>query len=101
MRYSKFTLVILMAALLCVSGSAMADKVATGPGYIDLSFIEIPDDADEIQDIDLSLVLKDVVREAKANDDMEIAELLTPEVQERIENILDNRPESEKNWRGN
>jgi hypothetical protein len=77
MRYSKFNLVILMAALLCVSGSAMAAKVATGPGYIDLSFIEIPEDAEEIQDIDLSLVLKDVVREAKANDDLEIAELLT------------------------
>ena len=31
---------------------------------------------------------------------LKIAELLTPDVQERIEDILDNRPEGEKNWRG-
>ena len=32
---------------------------------------------------------------------MEIASLLTEDVQERIEEILSNRPEGEKNWRGN
>jgi len=31
---------------------------------------------------------------------LKIAELLTPDVQERIEDILDNRPEGEQNWRG-
>lgn len=76
MRLLKINLLILVLALLCLCGSAIAGKDADQPGYIDLSFIEIPDDADEIQDIDLGPVLKDVVREAKANDDLEIAELL-------------------------
>jgi len=72
MRLSKINLVILVTILLCATGSAMAGE----PGYIDLNFINIPDDADQIQDIDLGVVLKDVVREAKANNDLEIAELL-------------------------
>jgi len=76
MRHLKINLVFLIIALLCISGSALAGK-SDQPGYIDLSFIEIPDDADQIQDIDLGPVLKDVVREAKANDDLEIAELLS------------------------
>lgn len=74
MRYSKITLVMLVGILLSVSGFAMA---GTEPGFIDLSFIEIPDDAETIQDINLGLVLKDVIREAKENDDLEIAELLS------------------------
>jgi len=32
---------------------------------------------------------------------LDIAAQLTPDVQERIEDILDNRPEGEQNWRGN
>lgn len=72
MNNSKLIQIVLVTALVCVSGSVMAEE----PGFIDLSFIEIPDDADQIQDIDLSLVLEDVVREARANDDLEIAELL-------------------------
>ncbi len=77
MSHPKINLVILVAALLCFSAPTMAGKTTNEPGYVDLSFIEIPDNADEIQDIDLGPVLKDVVREAKANDDLEIAELLT------------------------
>ncbi len=76
MRHSKFNLLILLLALFCLSGSALAARDADKPGYIDLSFIEIPDDAEEMQDIDLGPVLKDVIREAKANDDVAIADLL-------------------------
>lgn len=32
---------------------------------------------------------------------LEVAERLTPEFLERIEEVLDNRPQGEKNWRGN
>ncbi len=38
-----------------------------------------------------------VVENLKA---LDVAEKLTPEVQERIEIVLDNRPTGEKNWRG-
>jgi len=76
MRYSRITLVFLILSLLLVAGSAVAKK-SSPPGYIDLDFIDIPDDAAQIQDIDLGPVLKEVVREARANDDLEIAELLT------------------------
>ena len=38
-----------------------------------------------------------VVENMKA---LEITDLLTEEVQEQIEEILENRPEGEKNWRG-
>ncbi len=70
-------IVILIAVLTVMSATALAAKSSDQPGYVDLEFIQIPDDADEIQDIDLGPVLKDVVREAKNNDDLEIAELLT------------------------
>jgi len=39
-----------------------------------------------------------VVENMKA---LKIAAQLTPDIQERIEDILDNRPEGEQNWRGN
>lgn len=70
MRYTQALLIILVILL---TGPAYAAV----PGFVDLEFINIPDDADEIQDIDLGPVLKDVVRDAKANDDLEIAELLS------------------------
>ncbi len=81
MRHSnnqaKIHLVIFMTILMVLSASTVGAKVSDEPGYVDLDFIQIPDDAEEIQDIDLGPVLKDVVREAKKNDDLEIAELLT------------------------
>jgi Domain of unknown function (DUF4252) len=76
MRHPKFEIVFLIVSLLCLSTGAMAGDLTGQPGYVDLEFIDIPDSAEEIQDIDLGIVLKDVVREAKANDDLEIAELL-------------------------
>ena len=59
MRYTQALLIILVILL---TGPAFAAV----PGFVDLEFINIPDDADEIQDIDLGPVLKDVVRDAKA-----------------------------------
>ncbi len=76
MRLLKINLLIVVITLLSLSGPALAAKDADQPGYIDLSFIQIPDDAEEIQDIDLGPVLKDVIREAEANNDHEIVALL-------------------------
>ena len=70
-------ILLLTLLLVVVSAPAMGARSSREPGYIDLDFINIPDDADEIQDINLGPVLKDVVREARANDDLEIADLLT------------------------
>jgi len=52
---------------------------------------------------DVSTVITGASRPSQVTENMaalEIAEQLTPEVQERIEDILDNRPENEQNWRG-
>ncbi len=52
---------------------------------------------------DVSTVITGASRPSQVTENlaaMEIAEQLTPEVQERIESILDNRPDEEQNWRG-
>jgi len=52
---------------------------------------------------DVSTVITGASSPAQITENMaalKIAELLTPDVQERIEGILDNRPEGEQNWRG-
>ena len=54
----KYTgLLLFMAATLICAGTALAEKLEDMPGYIDLEWISIPDDADEIHDIDLGPVL--------------------------------------------
>ncbi len=76
MRTPLIKLFILTLVLLSFGQTALAAKTDQ-PGYVDLEFIDIPNDADQIQDIDLGPVLKDVISKAKENDDPEIAELLT------------------------
>ena len=52
---------------------------------------------------DVSTVITGASRAEQVTENMkalQVAEQLTPEVQERIEEILDNKPEGEKNWRG-
>ena len=52
---------------------------------------------------DVSTVITGASRPSQVTENLaalKVAELLTPDVQERIEDILDNRPEGEKNWRG-
>ena len=52
---------------------------------------------------DVSTVITGASSPAQITENMaalKIAELLTPDVQERIEDILDNRPQGEQNWRG-
>ena len=53
---------------------------------------------------DVSTVITGASRAEQVTENMKaiaIAEMLTPDVQERIEEILDNRPTGEQNWRGN
>ena len=57
-------------------GSASALKLEDAPGYVDLEWIEIPDTADEIQDIDLSPVLLDMAKDAEQADDPALAKAL-------------------------
>jgi voltage-dependent potassium channel beta subunit len=52
---------------------------------------------------DISTVITGASRPEQITENMaalKIAEQLTPDLQERIEKILDNRPEGEQNWRG-
>jgi aryl-alcohol dehydrogenase-like predicted oxidoreductase len=53
---------------------------------------------------DVSTVITGASRPEQITDNLgalAVAEKLTPEVLERIEEILDNRPKGEQNWRGN
>ena len=65
-------LMIVLLGFAAVAGAAPKDE----PGYIDLSWIEIPDHADEIQDIDLGHVLESVAKDAERNGDSELAKAL-------------------------
>ena len=52
---------------------------------------------------DVSTVITGASRPEQVAENMkalEVAEQLTPDVQETLEEILDNRPEGEQNWRG-
>ena len=64
--------VLLVAALVTIS---LAD-VTREPGYFDLEWIEIPADAEEIQDIDLTAVLSEVAADARAEGDKDLADVL-------------------------
>jgi hypothetical protein len=68
---------ITLATLLLVALTTLAHAdVTKEPGYFDLEWIQIPDGADEIQDIDLSAVLTEVAANAREEGDDELAEVL-------------------------
>jgi len=70
----------LLAAVLLtlfVTGIASAATGADEPGYIDLEWIEIPDGADEVQDIDLSHILLGIAADAENSGDEELAQALS------------------------
>ncbi len=70
-----FTLLVvgLLGATLGAAPAAADDP----PGYVDLSWIEIPDDAHEIQDIDLTVMLEELAADARAEGEQELANLLS------------------------
>ena len=54
---------------LMVAGLALAQNLEKEVGYIDLEWIDIPEDASEIQDIDLGPILGDLAKDAKDKGD--------------------------------
>jgi len=75
MTTRKRLIPILMACLFC-AGLALALPLEREPGYVDLEWIDIPDDADEIQDIDLSYMLDDLAMEAREDGEKGLAEAI-------------------------
>lgn len=62
------TIVVLLLAAALAAGAATAGDLEKEPGYVDLEWIEIPDDAEEIQDIDLSPMLLSMAKGAEEED---------------------------------
>jgi hypothetical protein len=69
-------LAALTALLLGTAAGAAALTLEGAPGYVDLEWIEIPDTADEIQDIDLSHALLAMAKDAEQAGDPELAQAL-------------------------
>ncbi len=76
MNTLKLTTLLIVLLSMCTM-SALAGDVKKEAGYIDLSWITIPDDAEEIQDMELDHVLKSVATDAKRNGDTELAKALS------------------------
>ena len=73
------TLRVALATVLLLGlagGGALAASLTDAPGYVDLEWIEIPDTADEIQDIDLSPVLLNMAKDAEEEGDTALAKAL-------------------------
>lgn len=68
--------IALAACLLTAALPALSD-VTRETGYVDLGFITIPDDADEVQDIDLTSMLATLADDARAEGETDLADLLT------------------------
>lgn len=75
---TKTTLTALaLLAVLATAGPAFAGSIDDEPGYVDLDWIEIPRDADEVHDIDLTSMLIELADDARADGETELAELLS------------------------
>ncbi len=65
-------LTTLLALLMLLALPALAGDLDKEPGYIDLEWIQIPEDADEIQDIDLGPALISAAADAEKRGDSEM-----------------------------
>jgi hypothetical protein len=72
-RPGLLSLLGLLGLLLVAAAPAAADEP---PGFVDLSWIEIPADAREIQDVDLTVMLADLAADARAEGEDQLADLL-------------------------
>ncbi len=77
MKTPRIMLIMVVLCSLALGSSALAGKIENEPGYLDLDWIEIPDDASEIQDIDLTAILKSVAKDAEENGDSDLAQILS------------------------
>ncbi len=74
---TRTTIIITMLSLcLLVSSQTYATDIEDLPGYVDLEWIDIPDDAEEVHDIDLGLVLLGIAAEAEESGNPELADAL-------------------------
>ncbi|MCP4574242.1 MAG: DUF4252 domain-containing protein [bacterium] len=72
------TIVALALVTVLAAGAAFATDLEDEPGYVDLEWITIPDDADEIQDIDLTPMLLAAAKDVEDEDtDAALMEALT------------------------
>ena len=77
MNTPRTVLAALLALGLLAAGTApAAEDLAKEPGYVDLEWIEIPADADEIKDIDLSPMLLSFAKEAHEKGDDALVQAL-------------------------
>ncbi len=76
MNTLRITPLVALAFILLCAGWALAANVADEPGYMDLEWIVIPDDASEIQDIDLGPILKDISKDAQDKGDDALVQAL-------------------------
>lgn len=76
MKNSRWTLLLVLPIML-LAFQATAGDFKDLPGYIDLDWIEIPDDAEEIKDIDLGTVLLGVAADAEEAGDSDLAQALS------------------------
>lgn len=67
---------LLGVLLLAAAAGAAAQDLAKEPGYVDLEWIAIPDQAREIKDIDLSPMLLSFARDARENGDDALVQAL-------------------------
>lgn len=67
MNKPRTILGLVLAFGLLAAAAGAAPDITKAPGYVDLEWIEIPADADEIKDIDLSPMLLNFAKEAEAN----------------------------------
>ncbi len=74
---TRHLLSIVLAALVLGLALPAAAAIKDEPGYIDLSFIKIPADADEVQDIDLTSMLVNIADDARDEGEEDLAEILS------------------------
>ena len=67
---------LLVLGLIAAGTATAAEDLAKEPGYVDLEWIEIPADADEIKDIDLSPMLLSFAKEAHEKGDDALVQAL-------------------------
>ncbi len=75
MKTPRVLLAVLLLSLV-IGSQAVAGDVKNEPGYVDLEWIQIPASADEVQDIDLSEIIKSVAADAKDSGDEQLDQVL-------------------------
>ncbi len=76
MKRTQLIGALVLAIMIMVTGTTLAENLKGTPGYIDLEWIQIPDDAMEVQDIDLGVVLLGLAASAEENRDEALLQAL-------------------------